>query len=241
MRTLVPVLLASLLLACNTQPPKPAQPWPQFLDAFMEDYFRADPPFAVRQGRHEFDGQLPDWSRGAIEQRIAALKTSRLAAAGYDDAALTAQQRYEKQYLLSRIDSDLFWMDEVEQPFTNPAFYVNDEMDPSVYVARPYAPAGVRLKAFIAYARALPAAAAQIRANLRTPMPKTWVDLAQKSFDGYAAFFRKDVPKAFAGVKDRRLQRELKDAIGPAATAMDELAAWMKAEQARATDDFALG
>ena len=33
---------------------------------FIEDYFKANPFFAVQAGRHEFDGQMPDLSAGGI-------------------------------------------------------------------------------------------------------------------------------------------------------------------------------
>jgi hypothetical protein len=39
--------------------------WPSFVDRFLEDYFVAEPSFAVDAGRHEFDGQLPDWRPSA--------------------------------------------------------------------------------------------------------------------------------------------------------------------------------
>jgi hypothetical protein len=40
---------------------------------FLDDYFRANPTFAVYQGKHEYDGQFPDWSTGGIEAEIARL------------------------------------------------------------------------------------------------------------------------------------------------------------------------
>src|SRR3546814_5790845 len=38
-----------------------ARDWPTFSHAFLENYFKLNPSFAVYQGRHEFGGQLPDW------------------------------------------------------------------------------------------------------------------------------------------------------------------------------------
>src|SRR5688500_17621930 len=37
--------------------------WTRFVDEFIEAYFVAQPAIAVTKGRHEFDGQLPDWTR----------------------------------------------------------------------------------------------------------------------------------------------------------------------------------
>jgi hypothetical protein len=54
---------ASVAPAAGNAPPQP-DPWPQFSARFLEAYFKAEPKFAVEAGRHEFDGQMPDWSAG---------------------------------------------------------------------------------------------------------------------------------------------------------------------------------
>ena len=35
--------------------------WPAFVNTFIEASFRANPGFAVSQGRHEYDGQIADF------------------------------------------------------------------------------------------------------------------------------------------------------------------------------------
>jgi hypothetical protein len=44
--------------------------WPQFAARFIEDYFRAQPFFAVQAGKHEFDGQMPDLSADGIAAEV---------------------------------------------------------------------------------------------------------------------------------------------------------------------------
>jgi hypothetical protein len=217
-----------------------AADWKPFLDQFLEETFVAHPEFAATQGRHAFDGQLPDWSAAGLAREVARLERSRARAQAFADATLDQNARFERAYLLARIDSDLFWLRDVGMPFHNPAYYTGS-LDPSVYLTRPYAPLAVRMKAFIAYARAIPRAAAQIRANLQTPLPRTYVTLGSNSFGGYVDFYRKQVPLIFAAVPDAALQSELRQALEPAAVAMQQLADWMRAEKDHATDDFALG
>lgn len=212
--------------------------WDAFLKQFQEDYFVANPTFAVGQGRHEFDGRLPDWSPEAIAREIARLEAQRAQALAF--TGLSPQQAYGREYLLARIDSDLFWARDSGFPWKNPAFY-SGSLEPSVYLTRPYAPLDQRLRAFIAYAKAVPTAAAQIRANLKTPLPKTYVQLGINGFGGFPDFYRKDVPTIFAEVKDEALQKELKAAIEPAAKAMQDLADWLKTELPKADDSYALG
>jgi hypothetical protein len=229
-------LLAGPALAADAGPPA----WAPFLQQFIEDTFAAHPEFAAVQGRHEFDGKLPDWSAAGLAAEVQRLTQARARAEAFAEAGLGAQERFERKYLLARIDGDLFWLRDARMPYTNPAYYTGS-LDPSVYLTRPYAPLAVRMKAFIGYARSIPRAAGQIRSNLKSPLPRTYVTLAYNSFNGYVGFFRDDVPKIFAAVPDADLQHQLRESIAAAAQAMQDLASWMKAEQAHATDEFALG
>jgi hypothetical protein len=242
------VLLAVLASSCATTSAPPGSSgqasggdeWTKHLREFENGYFAREPSFAVEQGRHEYDGRLPDWSAAGIRAETHWLHEQSTRTEMFDEKLLSAQQRFERQYLLSRIDATLFWLEQAEQPFTNPSFYV-DALDPSVYLTRPYAPAEARLKAFISYARAVPTAAAQIRGNLRTPMPRSFIKYGVDSFGGFPDFYRKDVPKAFAEVRDPALQAELTRAIEPAAQAMQDLADWIQSGAPQATENFALG
>ena len=46
----------------------------EFRDKFLAGYFPLNPNFAVYQGKHEFDGQLPDWSAEGLQKQIAFLE-----------------------------------------------------------------------------------------------------------------------------------------------------------------------
>ena len=214
--------------------------WPQFLDRTIEGYFRISPDFAVVQGRHEYDGQLPDWSGTGLANRASFLRSTIAAAEAFDAASLTEAQRFERDYLVAVMRGDLFWDTIAEQPFTNPAYYVGS-LDPSVYVTRAYAPPPQRLRAYITYLRNVPRTAQQIRANLRTPMPLSFIDYGKAGFGGFAEYYRGDGKAAFAAVQDPALQRELDSASEAAARAMAALADWLEAQRPRATQDFALG
>jgi hypothetical protein len=209
------------------------------LREFTEGLYQREPPVAVSQGRHEFDGRLPDWSAEAINEQIAWLHRERVRAAGFTD--LTDRQRFEQQYLLAVIDGNLFWIEEIRQPFTNPSYYLGGGLDPATYLTRPYAPLEQRMRAFIDYARAVPKAADQIRANLKGPLPRSFIKYGVDGFGGFPSFYRTDVPKVFASVTDPDRQRQLAEAIEPAARAMQGLADWLRSQEAGATEDFALG
>jgi hypothetical protein len=214
--------------------------WAAQRDQFIEDYFKANPFLAVQAGRHEFDGQMADFSAAGLAQEVKRLHAARDAVAAVDPALLPSTERFERDYALRVIDNDLFWREKARSPFANPRWYV-DEIDPDVYLSRNYAPPDVRMKAYISYARTIPGIAAAIRANLPGPLPRSYVEVAIASFGGYAQFYKDQVGPAFAEVKDAGLQKELADADTAAAEAMAGLKDYFVAQRSTATDNFALG
>jgi len=222
----------------------PSQAWNQFVDDYIEGFLAAHPAFAVVAGRHEYDGMLPDWSLEGILEEINRLKAVREDALQFDAAELGPVGQYQRDYLLAVTDRSLFWLEKAEWPFVNPAYYFDwmaDSLDPSPYVSRNYAPLEERLKAFTRYARNIPQAAAQIRANLRMPMARTRLEYGISSFGGLADYFANDVPGVFAEVEDEQLKAEFIDANKHAVIAMNELTDWLKSNRSTATEDFALG
>ncbi|HTV50294.1 MAG TPA: DUF885 domain-containing protein [Steroidobacteraceae bacterium] len=242
------LLLVGSLAGCTRQSPPPPPPapapapfaWDRYVSEFIEGYFKANPYFAVQAGRHEFDGQTPDLSAAGIARRVQWLKAQQRTVQAVDPRPMSEGQAFEREYLLNVIADQLFWLDAARFPFTNPAWYI-DLLDPQVYLSRDYAAPEFRLRGYIGYARGIPQVAAQIRANLHVPMPRTLLERGIDGFGGYAQFYRHDVPLAFASVKDPAAQQELAQADEAAARAMEGLKSWLESERSRATEDFALG
>jgi hypothetical protein len=214
--------------------------WTEHVNSFLDAYFQARPDFAIRAGRHEFDGKLPDWSPEGIRKTIEFLRTEQDRLDDYRDRELTEAQRFERHYLEAVVNADLFWLQSAEWPQRNPYFYA-DAIDPDVYVSRPYAPLDQRLRAYTNYAKAIPAALQQIRNNLVTPLPKNYVAIGRTSFGGLVSFYEKDVPAVFGSIKDEQLQKDFREANAGAIKAMKEFDAWLQTQEASATDAFALG
>ena len=238
------MMLAAILATtgCNGGVQSPATEWDLFLNGFVEEALRARPSLAVWAGRHEYDGQLPEWNRAAIMAEIERLERARTEALAFPEASLDPERRYRRDYLIARIDHDLFWLRDARWPFRNPLFYNFPPLgmggiDPNVYLMRDYAPLAERMAAYIRYAREIPRATAEIRANIETPMPRTYADLGAEMFGGFAVFFRESVPEVFVDVADTAFG----EATAAAAEAMQELAEWFDEQRADATDEFALG
>lgn len=200
--------------------------WAAFADNFTEGYFEQIPFTAVLAGRHEYDGQLPDWSPEGVAEQIAFFEKALGEAEAMDD--LTPAEQLQRDQLVLVAKDMLFKLTE-EGALSNPDFY-SWALDPSVYIARPYASAEERMKALITFADSTAVAAGQIKDNLSLPLPKTFVKYADAGYNGYADFYRGDARAAFAEVDDPELQQQLVDATERAAAAMQDLADHAKSQ-----------
>jgi uncharacterized protein (DUF885 family) len=244
------VLLAAAISGCNqtpqsktpaTRPPSQASlQWQQIAEGFAQSYFAAQPFFAAQAGKHEYDGQLPDVSAHGLKREIARLHDQRDQLTAVDPMLLEPAERFDRAYLLSVVDRDLFWLEKAHFPSINPYWYLGS-IDPDVYVSRNYAPLNVRMKAFIKFARGIPKMATDIQANLQGPLPKNYIEQGIAEFGGFVEFYKKDAPQVFASVSDPALQKDLADAATNAANAMGNITNYLTGLQKTATDKFPLG
>jgi uncharacterized protein (DUF885 family) len=219
-----------------------ANDWPGFVNNFIEATFRANPGFAVQQGRHEFDGQISDLSGPAIQKEVDRLKKAITDAQGFTDDKLTPEQRFERDYLIAVAKGQLFWIDPTgaDQLHHNPAAYLGF-VDPSVYVTVPYAPKEVRLKAYIKFLQNVPRALEQMRANIQTPMATSFVDYGKNAFSGFVEYYPGDGTAAWKGVGTPQDQQALKAATDNAVKAMQQTVQWVESQRAASKPNFALG
>ena len=226
----------------NSQSVAAASDWSGFVNNFIEASFRADPGFAVGQGRHEYDGQIADLSEAAIAARVEQLKKAIADAQAFGDDRLTPEQRYQRDYLVAVAKGQLFWIDPAgaDQLHNNPAAYL-DYVDPSVYVTVPYAPKEQRLKAYIKFLQNVPRAVEQMRANIRTPMATSFVEYASNAFGGFVEYYPGDGMAAWQGVGTPEDQQALKAATDNAVRTMRETVAWVESQRVASKPNFALG
>jgi uncharacterized protein (DUF885 family) len=249
-------LAAALLTACDQKaaeapPPTPAASapsaasqseaqWQAAVDGFIDGYFQHNPTAAANAGKHEYDGKLPDYTAAGMKSSIDWLHQQHDAIAAFTDDKLDAKQRFQRDYVLAVIEGQLFWLEDSGFPTTNPAFYAGD-LSPSMYLTRPYAPLPQRMAAFVAFQEALPAAIQQIKANFKTELPSSYIDLGVNTFAGYATFYKNDVPAIFAEVKDEALQKRFAASNAAAIKATQEMADWFTSLRPHANQNFALG
>ena len=215
----------------------PVSQWKTFVQGTINTWMALDPAFAVYQGAHQHDGRLPDWSEAGLKERAAFLHSVIDEAGAF--TGLSETDRFERDYLVQVARGELFWIEDADRPHRNPAWYINGGLDPNVYVSRNYADKPTRMKAMIAFFKAVPEAAKNIRGNLKTEMPASFIKLGVAGFGGFAEYYRGDARAAFADVRDPALQAQFREASEKAAAAMQDLADWLA--KATPTQDFALG
>ena len=219
-----------------------ASDWPGFMQGFLDAGFKANPGFAVAQGRHEYDGQIGDYSSAGINAEVARLQTAIADAGAFPDDKLSKDQKFERAYLVAVAKGQLFWIDPAgaDQPHTNPASYLG-ALDPSVYITVPYAAKDVRLKAYTKFLQNVPRAAEQMRANIKPPMAASFVKYAKAAFGGFVTYYPGDGMAAWAGVGTPEDQAALKAATDGAVAAMKTTVEWVESQRAAAQPNFQLG
>ena len=79
-RTYGALCVTVMLAACGSQPAASIAntvQWPAIREEIVESYLKAHPNFAVVAGRHEYDGQMPDWSAAGIAAEIKRLHATK--------------------------------------------------------------------------------------------------------------------------------------------------------------------
>ena len=234
--TMLALLAASAIAGCK--PATPKVDFTTFTQNTIDGWLQQDPYFAVYQGAHQYDGKWADWSAAGLKARGDFLRGVIAQAKGFN--GLSKEDAFTRDYMVKVAEGQLFWLEEADQPHKNPAWYVGN-FDPNVYLTRDYADRPTRLKALLTFLQGVPAAATQIQANLKDPLPKSFIQFGASAFGGYAEFYKGDMLKAFADVKDPALQQQVADAAIKAAAAMDGLTVWLRGQEANATQDFVLG
>lgn len=241
---ILPALILLFMFSSCSQPPdeQPAattSTWDTLVAEYIDDYFSHHPAEAVNAGKHEYDGQVADYSPESIEATISMFQSYWEKAQDFDTTQLSAEQLFEREYLISEIEENLFWLEEARWPYKNPSFY-RGGLSPDVYISREYAPLEERFAALITYLNNLPEAIGQMQGNLsQDSLPETYVQLGLGFFNGLATYFENDVPPIFASVENDSLQQAFSQANARAIQTASDAASWLNGVVT--TDDYAIG
>jgi len=245
-KNLVLALVASLsLVACGkgadetvAQVDDAKQTWPDFVATVIDDYYRRNPESGSDAGLHQYDGQMRDMSMTALEDYAEWLDLVIAEAARYTD--LQGLEAFERDYLSTSLNGQLFWLRDAEFPVKSPLFYTGS-IGISVFIDREYAPLAQRMRAYTQYIEQVPGKMKQMKTNLQPPLPAPYVEMGYRILDGMVEYLSTTVPGVFAPVEDEQLQRQFKAANAAAIESIQQSADWLDGLKATATDDYALG
>ena len=159
---------------------------------------------ATGAGLHDYDGQLPDYSKAAVAAGIARLESCRAKLAALDPATLSERNRYDRLIILAGLHRDLFWYRDARRFSTSAMSYIPDT---AVFIQQNFAPPAVRMKSVISIENALPRVFASARENLDEVLAKPGLEEAIRNAKGAAEFLEGDVVTAFHSVNDAALRR----------------------------------
>jgi uncharacterized protein (DUF885 family) len=202
MKISVAIILASALLlascAKDAPAPAPAQSaasleFSEFVDEYFDAAFRYSPSWATSVGIHDYDRELNDVSREAIEARITELHGYLDLLGEIDRGGLSFDERIDAEALETSIRGDLLDLETLRTWETNPMQYVSMTGGAiSGIIKRDFAPAGQRLAALTSRLRQLPFAYRAARSNLKNP-PQEFTELAIRMARGAAGYLENDV------------------------------------------------
>jgi uncharacterized protein (DUF885 family) len=248
-RTLLFSLAGSALLlatgaACADVPGGDADAaFMRLADEFFDHYyFPTNPTTATLSGIHDYDTRLEDFSRAAIDRQIATLKDYQRRVEAVDAKPLDEQTRGDRELVLNYVRGTLLTLETIKPWQKNPDTYSSGITNSAFSIMeRKFASPADRLRDLIARERLMPGVLRQARANLAHP-PKIYTQIALQQLPGSTGFFAKDVPAAFADVKDKALNDAFARTNAAVVKALKNYEAWLKKTLLAQSDgDFRLG
>ena len=210
----------------------------EYLDAFAARH----PSIAAGNGLHQYDGRLDDFSPTAVSAEVVDLDQWQRRLKGLDAGRLSLQDRIDARILAGIVDGWLLDLGEVQTWRSNPMVYAAALAD-GVHglMTMDSAPPAARMRQVISKLDAVPYLVASARANVTNP-PRAFATRGAAMFRAAAAMLRDDLPAAFRGVPDARLQQGMREAAARSAVAIEDYATLLEKDIApSATGTYAIG
>ena len=214
----------------------------ELVDAYFEDYFKANPTQATSVGFHQYDHQFEDFSLAGHRRNRIKLLAYLKEFEAINPGTLTQTDRDDREIMIASIQSLLLEEDRVQLWRKNPDNY-SAAATGTIFsiVKRNFAPAEERLRSVIEREKQIPRALSQAREVLRDP-PKIYTDIAIEQLPGNIDFFQTTVPEAFNDVKNKALLGEFKNSNDAAIAALRSYLSWLQKDLLpRSNGTFAIG
>jgi uncharacterized protein (DUF885 family) len=210
-------------------------------ETLFAEFCKASPSFATAMGIHDYDGKLDPVDRQAHKAFVTLLENTLAALSPLDPKSLSQTERDDREILIAFLKGQLREETEIQSWRHNPDQYVGLGFGAvNGLITRAFDTPEARLRSVIARENAMPKMLKDAKSNL-ADMPPIFIDIALEDLEGGLNFIEKNVPEAFAGVKDRKLAAGLKASTAKAVAALKDFKAFLVKEKPKAHGQFALG
>lgn len=238
--------VASAGLAQNPAPQQAARAGQDFYrlaDSYFDQvYFKYSPTTGTLDGFHQYDTALEDYSRAGVDREAAALKEYEKKFAAISPATLDLTAQGDLALVLGNIRSNLLTLETIRPWEKNPDSYSSGITESAfALMERTFASPDARLRSLVAREKQMPAVFVAARQNLKNP-PHIYTEIALEQLPGLIAFFKSDVPTAFAAARDQQLKREFSRSNEEVIEELQKYQAWLKSDVLpRSNGDFRIG
>ena len=229
-------------LASDTAATRASAEFAKLVDDYFDFHFQYHPTEATAAGFHQYDTQLEDYSRAAVDAEAAKLKAMQARLDGVDPAQLSREDADDLALLQSTIKSRLLDLESIAMWRKDPDLYTSG-VTASIYliIKRNFAPPEERLRSVIARERQIPPALEAARHNLQNP-PRIYTEIALEQLPGAVEFFQQDVPLAFQAVRDATLLAEFHASNATTVSALEKYQGFVRDDLLPASHgDFRIG
>jgi len=243
--TLISILVAYTQTGASASVTNNLDPNGEFnklVDRYFDDFFKYNPTAGTAAGFHQYDPQLEDYSKAAVDSQTASLKAFLSEFEKFNASKLNADTAADRELVINNIKAILLENENIRSWEKNPDRYSSGITNSAfVIMSRNFASQPDRLKSLIARERQMPKVFDDARANLKNP-PRVYTEVASEQIDGLVSFFKNDVPAAFKDVKDEALLSEFKTSNQGVIDALTAYGKFLKDDLlSRSNGDYRIG
>ncbi len=201
---------------------------------------KAEPPAATNMGIHKYDGELPDGSRGAQEEKIRKFKDWVAELEEIDSEKLEGEEKDSLKVGKHVLNLRIYELDELRKWESNPnhARVIGTSLLP--LLKRDFAPLEERLRSAKSRIEAIPEFLADADEVVIDPV-KLWVKIGLESLEKLPGLMGVVLNTAEESELSESEVRDLESAISGAREALDSYGSWLEDQLEDAKEEFAIG
>ncbi len=214
--------------------------------ALVDRFFTAALPYrpseATSLGIHDYDAKLEDWSQGTRDTEVRGLHYFMSKFDAFPADGLDGNTQGDLLMMRNYLRSKLLTLETVRPWQKNPDTYSSGITTAAFsLMERDFAPPDDRLRSLVAREQEMPKVLDEARKNLENP-PQIYTEIALEQLPDDIAFFRNDVPAAFAKATDPALKARFAKTNEAVIAALTGYEQWMRTDLLpRSKGDFRYG